>query len=741
MTNGKVVKKKAVMKKPVNKRKAVKKKGNKSDAGMVSKNMSLKINEIEAINKTLAVIEFDLDGTIITANDNFLSTVDYSLDQIKGNHHSMFVEPDCKNSAEYQQFWEALRRGESQTGEFKRFGKGGKEIWIQASYTPIKDLNGKPFKVVKYATDVTAQKLQNADYQGQIEGISMSQAVIEFDLDGTIITANDNFLSTVDYSLDQIKGNHHSMFVEPDYKNSAEYQQFWEALRRGESQTGEFKRFGKGGKEIWIQASYTPIKDLNGKPFKVVKYATDVTEQKMEIRTAMDDIAELVQAAVNGDLERRGNPDNYKIEGFKNIIKGINDTLDAIASPITTAMDDITELVQAAVDGDLERRGNPDKYKIEGFKNIIKGINDTLDAIIVPVNEARSVIKSIADRDLTQKVLGDYKGQLKEFKEDINSAVENLHEALSQAYLSADQVGHASEQIASSSQSLAEGASEQAASLEETTNSLYEMASKVNQNASNAKQANDLMKKSEKVINLATQSMKELINSMDNISMASEETQKIVKTIDDIAFQTNLLALNAAVEAARAGEAGAGFAVVAEEVRNLAKRSAEAARNTADLIEGTVKKVKGGLEVVGKTNSEFQEVSSSAIKASELVSEINAASSEQSNSIGELNNAVAEMNTVTQNSAANAEESASAAEELSGQTKELSSMLATFNLNTNDMIKQNTWATTTKRNVPSLKEGNYSLKKTNDAIPVNAEKSIPMSEERIVEHDNRCDDF
>ena len=235
--------------------------------------------QISAIGKSQAVISFNLDGTIIEANANFLGATGYALNEIKGQHHRLFVDPAFAASTDYAQFWEALRRGEYQSGEYQRFGKGGKEVWIQASYNPIFDVNGKPNKVVKYATDITTQKLQNADFSGQIDAIGKSQAVIAFDLNGNILEANNNFLGATGYELGDIKGRHHSMFVAPSFASSVEYAQFWDALRRGEYQSGEYQRFGKGGKEVWIQASYNPIMDMNGKPFKVVKYATDITKQ------------------------------------------------------------------------------------------------------------------------------------------------------------------------------------------------------------------------------------------------------------------------------------------------------------------------------------------------------------------------------------------------------------------------------------------------------------------------------
>lgn len=241
----------------------------------VSESQSL----IEALDKSQAVIHFQPDGTIIWANENFLGAMGYTLDEIQGRHHRMFVDKNYEQSREYAEFWQSLKQGKFQAAEYKRFGKGGKEIWIQASYNPVLDKHGKVCKVVKYATDITAQTLQNADYKGQIEAISKSQAVIHFNLDGIIQWANPNFLGAVGYTLDEIKGQHHRIFVDKDYGNGTEYALFWESLRQGKFQSDEYKRFGKGGKEIWIQASYNPIFDPNGKAFKVVKYATDITQQ------------------------------------------------------------------------------------------------------------------------------------------------------------------------------------------------------------------------------------------------------------------------------------------------------------------------------------------------------------------------------------------------------------------------------------------------------------------------------
>ncbi|MGJ5204155.1 methyl-accepting chemotaxis protein [Bradyrhizobium sp. HKCCYLR20261] len=253
--------------------------------------------KIAAIGRVQAVIEFNLDGTIIDANDQFLGAMGYTLAEIKGRHHSMFVLPGDRDSAAYKEFWASLNRGEFRSGEYKRCGKDGREVWILASYNPILDDDGRPFKVVKYASDVTQQKLMAADFAGQIAAIRKSQAVIEFDLNGLVLDANDNFLRTLGYTLAEIKGQHHRMFMPPGMSDSADYREFWAGLGRGEFQMGEYERAAKGGRQVWIQATYNPIKDLNGKPFKIVKFATDVTSQVItrmkgdKVRSMMEHVA------------------------------------------------------------------------------------------------------------------------------------------------------------------------------------------------------------------------------------------------------------------------------------------------------------------------------------------------------------------------------------------------------------------------------------------------------------------
>ncbi len=226
----------------------------------------------------MAIIEFSPTGTILSANENFCEAMGYSLPEIKGQHHRIFVEPDTARSAEYSAFWERLGRGEFESQEYKRIAKGGREVWIQASYNPVKNAKGVVQKVVKVATVVTAEKLRNAEFEGKINAISLVQAIVEFTSDGEVLCANNNFLNLLGYRLDEIKGQHHRLFVEPAYAASPEYQAFWNSLKSGSFVNASFRRLGKGGKEVWIQASYNPIFDLNGKVIKVVKFATDITD-------------------------------------------------------------------------------------------------------------------------------------------------------------------------------------------------------------------------------------------------------------------------------------------------------------------------------------------------------------------------------------------------------------------------------------------------------------------------------
>ena len=243
--------------------------------------------KLASIDRAQAVIEFDTTGKVLNANENFLKLLGYTLGEIQGRHHRQFVESAYAATIEYQAFWERLGRGEFETGEYKRIGKGGKEVWIQATYNPVFDRRGKLVKVVKFASDVTDTKLRNAEFESKVSAIDRGQAVIEFDLDGKVLNANRNFLAAMGYTLREVQGQHHSMFCTTEYTQSAEYREFWLKMSEGELLTGRFHRIGKFGRDVWIQATYNPILDVNGNVMKVVKFAYDVTaDVQLEKRIA-----------------------------------------------------------------------------------------------------------------------------------------------------------------------------------------------------------------------------------------------------------------------------------------------------------------------------------------------------------------------------------------------------------------------------------------------------------------------
>jgi methyl-accepting chemotaxis protein len=383
-------------------------------------------SKIAAIGRAQAVIEFRLDGTIVTANENFCKALGYALAEIEGKHHSLFVAPADRDGAAYREFWAALNRGDYQAGEFKRIGKGGKEVWILASYNPLLDETGKPYGVVKFATDVTAEKLKNADLAGQIAAIDKAQAVIEFNMDGTIITANANFLGALGYSLAEIKGKHHSMFVEPSERDGSAYREFWAALNRGQYQAAEYKRIGKGGKEVYIQASYNPILDLNAKPFKVVKYATDVTKQV---------------------LVRMG---NERVRGMMESVAAGSEELNASVREISEAMTKSRETAMSAVDqvasADAQaQRLTEAAQSMSGIVEMINSITGQINllALNATIESARageagrgfavvaSEVKSLANqaKQATDKI-GQEIGSLNGISGDVVSALGSIKQAI-----------------------------------------------------------------------------------------------------------------------------------------------------------------------------------------------------------------------------------------------------------------------------------------------------------------------
>ncbi|HPM01804.1 MAG TPA: methyl-accepting chemotaxis protein [Candidatus Cloacimonadota bacterium] len=399
--------------------------------------------------------------------------------------------------------------------------------------------------------------------------------------------------------------------------------------------------------------------------------------------------------------------------------------MENMSKNIRSMADDASMLVDAAKNGRLKTRAKADKHK-GTYRDIVEGVNETLDAVINPVNEAMEVMDRLANKDMTARVKGQYKGDLDLFKTNINLAAANLEDSLIQVDMAVEQISSASSQISSGSQVLAEATGEQASSLEEISSSMEEINSLTGNNTDNSKLGLNLADKAVASVDEGNVAMNKMSDAMSSILKSSQETGKIIKTIDEIAFQTNLLALNAAVEAAHAGEAGKGFAVVAEEVKNLALRSAEAAKNTNNLIEESTKNAELGARIVEQVSKSFVEIKDNFGKVKNIVNEIAASSDEQSQGVHQVNTAVQEMNKVTQQNAANAEESASAAEELNSQAAELQNMVAQFKLSRKTVINQN--STRRKPSQVSDRRGQKQIpvKKPTNAYEVNPEQILPL---------------
>ncbi|MCR5876905.1 PAS domain-containing methyl-accepting chemotaxis protein [Phenylobacterium sp. J426] len=351
---------------------------------------------LAALDRSLAIIQFDTTGKILAANTNFCSAIGYEASEIIGRHHSMFVEPEYARSADYKAFWKKLSDGEFDAREYKRIGKGGREVWIQASYNPVRNGAGKVVGVVKAATDITEVKLRNAEFEGKLNAISRAQAIIEFETDGTIITANEAFLSTVGYSLEEIRGRGHRMFVDAAYAESPEYADFWRKLNAGEFVAAEFKRFGKNGREVWISASYNPIFDMDGRVMKVVKFATDVTARVNAVQSIGEGLAALAAGQLTRRLETPFPPEyeqlrsdyNSAMETLQQAMRVINDAAHGIRSG--------TDEISRASD-DLARRTEQQAASLEETAAALDQITAAVRTTAEGAKHAQQVVSSTKD--------------------------------------------------------------------------------------------------------------------------------------------------------------------------------------------------------------------------------------------------------------------------------------------------------------------------------------------------------
>jgi methyl-accepting chemotaxis protein len=346
---------------------------------------------LAAMDKSQAIIEFTLEGKILRANENFCRALGYDLKEIVGQHHRMFVDPTEASSSEYAEFWRSLATGKFDSRQYRRICKGGREIWIEASYNPV-FRGGKPYKVVKFATDITAGKLKSAEDEGKLNALSRAQAVIEFTPTGDILTANQNFLSTLGYHLSEIVGRHHSMFCEPSYSSNEEYRRFWQRLASGEFVADEFLRLGKGGKKVYIQASYNPIYDMNGKVFKVVKFATDVTGRVENV----DTLAGSLQALSDGDLTQ-----HIGVSFIPSLDK-LRADFNAAVGKLRSAMQCVTENASAIAAGaqqirsasdDLSRRTEQQAASVEETAAALEEITTTVADASNRAQEAGQLVR------------------------------------------------------------------------------------------------------------------------------------------------------------------------------------------------------------------------------------------------------------------------------------------------------------------------------------------------------------
>lgn len=560
---------------------------------------------VAAINKVQAVIEFKLDGTIVHANENFLGALGYTLEEVKGKHHRIFVERSYAESQEYKDFWKLLGEGKFQSAEYKRIGKGGKEVWIQASYNPIFGDDGKPYKVVKFATDITESINLRFEQRGILNAISRAQAMIEFKLDGTIVTANENFLGALGYTLDEVKGKHHRIFVEKAYAESQDYKDFWRILGEGNFQTAEYKRIGKAGNDVWIQASYNPIFDADGKPYKVVKFATDITEayKQRVINVRYASMTESSPANImfaDKDLFLR-----YINPTSKSTLKKLEHLLPAKVDELIGKNIDIFHK-----DPSYQRGILADPVKNLPRKAHIRVGPETLDLLVSPIyDDKKQFLGSMVTWEvITERLAAEEREKeltinLKKTMDIVSKNSQALSSAAEELSTVAQQMSSNSEETSVQANTVAAATEQVTKSVETVASSSEEMSASVKEIAGNAAQAS-------KVATEAVRVAEETNKTISELGKSSTEIGKVIKVITSIAQQTNLLALNATIEAARAGEAGKGFAVVANEVKELAKQTAAATEDISQKIEAIQGNTKGAVDAISQISQVIAQINS-----------------------------------------------------------------------------------------------------------------------------------
>ena len=532
-----------------------------------------------ALNRVQAVIEFDLQGIILNANDNFLKTLGYRLEEIRGQHHRMFCEPAYTESIAYRQFWEKLGRGEFDEGEYRRIARGGREVWIRASYNPVLDEAGKACKVVKFATDVTAARLQNAEYEGKVRAMDKAQAVIEFDPSGKVQVANQNFLDALGYRLDEIQGQHHRMFCEEAYTASAEYRDFWAKLNRGEFDAGRYKRVGKGGRVIWIQATYNPVFDTNGRLHKVVKFATDVTAQvnlENEVRRRAEDdqrkVATLlatVNRAAAGDLTGE-----VEVEGAEPI--------DQLARGIKGMINDLRNVIGKVVDS--ANGFSSSSQDIAGKANTVASgaqlLGATVEEMNASIEELTASINSIADNSRNADHLAKNTQQEAERgAKAISSSIEAM-ELINKSSEDISEIIKVIGEIASQTNLLAFNAAIEAARAGEHGLGFSVVADEVRKLAERSSQA------TKEISKLINESVKRVAQGSEISRQAGEAFEKIVTGVSRTTQAISEISCGADEQLVAAREVSAAIQQVAEETEKSATACDTIARATTTLMQG-----------------------------------------------------------------------------------------------------------------------------------------------------------
>lgn len=554
---------------------------------------------LHAVYQSKAVIECEMDGTILFANERFLALTGLEPENVKGQNHRRFVSAAYAGSAEYRSFWETLRSARPVTGQFQRIDNQGREIWLQAECNPVLDERGQPCRVIMFASDITEQYLEKVSTDAQLQAIHDAQAVIEFDLHGNILKVNQNFIDTVGYSREEIIGQNHRLFVDEQEQKSPEYKQHWQRLRDGEFISGEFRRVGKHGRPIWMHGNYIPIIAPSGKVMRIMKYASDITqsvEANDSLRNMLEEASTVMNSIAEGDLTRR------------------------IQGSYPPPLDSLGEAINSAI--------------------------RQISAVILRVNTNSTTLKasSIA---------------LDKNSQDARKAANATADEARDAYTTTEKI---------------------ASDAAETVRALSEMNVSIRQIAEESQKAANV---AEQAVGLSSRAREDLSRLADS----SEGIGAVVKVINSIAEQTNLLALNATIEAARAGESGKGFAVVANEVKELAKETARATEEVSDKIAAIQKDSQAATNVINAISETIGSINDSQSAIAAAVEEQRAVSADACRTIDEASASTRNVALGVQQVANLADESLSAnergktaSEQLTRMANELEQMISQFSL-------------------------------------------------------------